>query len=135
MISFTVVGRPQGKGRPRMRKDGHVFTPVKTVRYENLIAHCAAQAMAGRAPLLGPLVLSLAVYVPVPQSWPAKRRNAALLGVVVPETKPDIDNAAKALLDAINGVVFVDDKQVAVLNVRKLYGTTPRLEISVSNYF
>lgn len=118
-----------------MSKDGHVYTPAKTVKYENLIAHCASVAMAGRPLFAGPLIVRILAYVTVPRSWPAKKRAAALLGLLVPETKPDLDNAAKALLDGLNGVVFVDDKQVADLGARKLYGETPRLEVEVRSYF
>nr|DAN73502.1 MAG TPA: Endodeoxyribonuclease RusA [Caudoviricetes sp.] len=34
--------------------------------------------------------------------------------------KPDIDNVTKAVLDALNGVAYDDDKQVVSLRVTKL---------------
>lgn len=40
--------------------------------------------------------------------------------------KPDCDNIAKAVLDALNGVAFDDDSQVVTLVVRKY----PRVRIS-----
>lgn len=36
--------------------------------------------------------------------------------------KPDCDNAAKAVLDAANGILWVDDAQVISLRVIKAYG-------------
>lgn len=35
--------------------------------------------------------------------------------------KPDADNIAKGVQDAMSGIVFNDDNQVAVLNVEKYY--------------
>ena len=34
--------------------------------------------------------------------------------------KPDADNVAKSVLDALNGVAWLDDAQVTHLSVRKL---------------
>ena len=49
-----------------------------------------------------------------------------------PTTKPDVDNCAKAILDALNGVCYLDDRQVVDLRVEKYYtGGNPYLEISV----
>jgi Holliday junction resolvase RusA-like endonuclease len=36
-------------------------------------------------------------------------------------TKPDVDNLAKAILDALNGVAYEDDSQVYSLEVQKWY--------------
>ena len=36
-------------------------------------------------------------------------------------TRTDVDNLAKFVLDALNGVLYVDDKQVASLTVTKVY--------------
>ena len=37
--------------------------------------------------------------------------------------KRDIDNYNKAILDALNGIVLVDDSQIVELNVKKYTGT------------
>lgn len=37
-------------------------------------------------------------------------------------TRPDCDNVAKAVLDALTGVLFVDDNQIVGLAVRKYFG-------------
>ena len=38
-----------------------------------------------------------------------------------PTKKPDNDNIAKIILDALNGVAYQDDKQVVSLQVEKYY--------------
>lgn len=45
--------------------------------------------------------------------------------------KPDCDNIAKAILDALNGVAYDDDKQVVRLHVEKEYGATGSVEVVI----
>lgn len=52
-----------------------------------------------------------------------------LNGELMPAKKPDIDNIAKAVLDALNSVAYRDDIQIVELQIRKQYSEKPRLEI------
>ena len=48
--------------------------------------------------------------------------------------KPDADNVLKAVLDALNGVAWVDDAQIVTATVRKFVCSgecVPRVEISI----
>ena len=45
--------------------------------------------------------------------------------------RPDIDNLVKIVLDGLNGVAFMDDKQVIELYAIKRYSIEPRTEIMV----
>lgn len=40
-LTFTVYGKPVAKGRPRMKKSGHVYTPQTTREYEERIRNAA----------------------------------------------------------------------------------------------
>lgn len=134
-VAFLVPGQPQGKGRPRVGKvAGHVrmFTPPKTESYEALIALFAHQAMQGRPLITGPVTVALQIGFAIPASWSKKKRAQAEQGAIHPTTKPDVDNVLKAVCDAINGVVWVDDVQVVALAVRKFYGASPGLRVLVS---
>jgi Holliday junction resolvase RusA-like endonuclease len=90
--------------------------------------------MAGRAPLQGPVRVVMTMRFPVPASWSKKNQAAALAGQIRPTIKPDWDNGAK-LCDAINMVVFLDDKQVVDGRVIKLYSERPGLTIEVESAF
>lgn len=122
MIEIIVPGKPRGKGRPRFGA-GHAYTPASTRRYEHEIAVEARRAVAS-CPDWDKSV-AMWVYViatlPVPKSWSGLKRAKAEDGCLFPMTKPDIDNIAKAALDAINGIVFDDDKQVVKLEASKAY--------------
>lgn len=131
-IIVELSGEPVGKGRPRfVRATGHAFTPAKTRSYESALRYAAQVAMRGEPPLAGPIRVLVRAYFPVPQSWSAKKRNAALSGLMRPTVKPDWENIAK-MLDAFNEVVWVDDKQVVEGAIGKHYSDTPRLRIEVS---
>ena len=134
MLTFVVPGQPQGKGRAKIGRVGNrarMFTPAKTVAYEGLIAHAAAQAMDGAALIDGAVMLHMHMHCQIPASWSAKKRSAALSGAVFPLTKPDADNVLKALCDGLNGVAWRDDVQVVDCHLRKRYSDTPRLVVSV----
>ena len=129
-IEFFVPGTPVGKGRPRAARRGAgvvMFTPEKTAGYEALVAAAASNAMRAEAgPLFtGPLEAVLEMRIPIPASWSKAHKAAALAGTELPTSKPDIDNVAKAILDACNGVVFRDDAQVVMLVATKAFSDEP----------
>jgi Holliday junction resolvase RusA-like endonuclease len=109
-----------------------MFTPAKTVAYEGLVAHAAASAMAGHAPLSGPLVVEIEAVHPIPASWSKKRKDRAISGLLRPTTKPDWDNIGKAVSDGGNGVVWVDDRQIVDGRVIRRYGETPGVWVMVA---
>jgi Holliday junction resolvase RusA-like endonuclease len=108
-----------------------MFTPEKTVSYENLVGWTAAQAMAGKPLIEQPVAVWLTVYCAVPASWSKVQQHLALTGNRLPTTKPDIDNLIKAIFDAMNGVVWKDDVQVVDLAVGKRYDATPGVAVAV----
>ena len=68
-------------------------------------------------------------YMPIPASW-AKVRKEAAIGQYC-TTKPDIDNLVKGLFDSLNGLLWVDDNRIAVMNVYKVYAETPGIELEI----
>lgn len=135
-IEFFVPGVPVGKGRPRAARRGAgvvMFTPEKTAGYEALVAAAASNAMRVEAgPLFtGPLEAALEMRIPIPASWSKAHKAAALAGTELPTSKPDIDNMAKAILDACNGVVFRDDAQVVMLTATKQFSETPGVRVVI----
>jgi Holliday junction resolvase RusA-like endonuclease len=138
MITITLPGPPIGKGRPRFRvarsKAGQQFvtayTPAKTRAYERSLAWAGKAAMGGRKPLVGALRAAVEARMGVPSSWSAKKRDAALAGLIRPTGRPDYDNVAKTL-DALIGIVFVDDAQIVEAGVTKVYAEQPCLIVRI----
>ena len=123
MIWFTVYGNPIGKARPRfIRATGFCYTPKTTRQWEESII---GQALKHRPKELitRPIALRMDFYLMKPKSVTKKRQY--------PCVAPDCDNLAKSVLDALNGVMFLDDKLVVDMRIRKLYDRTPRVEIII----
>lgn len=134
-ILLIIEGEPVGKGRPRAFRAGagvRMFTPAKTKTYEEAVAIEARKAMAKLPPFDGPVLLELRMVFSVPASWTKAKRAAALAGEIVPTKKPDADNVVKALCDALNGIVWIDDVQVTDLVARKHFGEHPHVEARIT---
>ena len=136
-ICFTIPGKPQGKARARTfynpkTKGMSSVTPEKTVLYENLIATCYMEKAGNeRFPDDSYLLVRIQAFYEPPKSVSKKKRAEMLGGKILPAKKPDIDNVAKAVLDALNGVAYRDDTQVIELHVRKSYSEKPRVEVCI----
>jgi Holliday junction resolvase RusA-like endonuclease len=102
-----------------------------TVNYQAAIRTLAQHAMAGRPPFSGAVELAIEIHVAAPKSMAKYRRVRALAGLLRPTTRPDTTNVLKAAEDALTGIVFRDDAQVAVTHAVKVYAENPRLVIEV----
>lgn len=128
-ISITLDGEPVGKGRPRYNsKTGTVYTPYKTVSYERHLRWAAKAAMKGPGPLAGPLCVTVGAFFTIPKTWTKAEKAAAIDRAHT--SKPDLDNIIK-MLDALNGIVWKDDSQIAQLTALKRYSSKPALVITV----
>lgn len=127
-IIFTVPGVPQGKGRPRVTRNG-TFTPKKTRDYEKKVRDCYIAQGGQMFPDDTPLFANITAIFPIPSSLSKKRR--ALFNGKRHCKKPDADNVAKAILDALNGVAYRDDSAVSSLLVGKSYGDDARVTVSI----
>lgn len=54
-------------------------------------------------------------------------------GIIRPTKKPDADNIAKVVLDALNNICYKDDTQVVELIVNKYYSLEPRVEVIIKD--
>ena len=136
-VSFSIPGVAVGKGRPRISTRGgfaRAYTPEPTVVYEAQVAAAGKQAMAdaGLELLETPLNVRIDVFVQIPKSFSKKKREQALASEIFPTSRPDIDNVAKAILDALNTVVYEDDDQVVNLSVSKRYAIDPFVSVRIS---
>ena len=134
-ILFEVPLIPTAKGRPRVAKIGNharMFTPAATVKAEQEFVALAAPH-APETPIDAPIHLRLTFRLPVPASFPAWKREAALACALYPEGRPDVDNLAKLVMDAMNhsGRWWRDDSHVVSLACRKQYSATPGTRVEV----
>ena len=135
-MTFFVPGPPKGKARPRsiIGRDGkiHVYTDKKSLEYEKLIQECLMTVPEPIIPSEGYFSMRIEVIYPIPVSTPKSKREEMLLGLIRPAKKPDLDNIAKAVCDALNNHVYFDDKQVVNLSIWKVYGDKPGLQVTIA---
>lgn len=128
MITVVIPGVMQAKERPRFG-NGRAYTADRTRAAENAIAvHALAQV--GQPRLTGALGLRMVFTRAIPPSWSAKRKALALSGGVRPTSRPDLDNCEK-MIDALKGILWVDDAQIVEKITAKFYGLNPRTEMTV----
>lgn len=130
--TFLIPGPVKGKGRPRFATRGKfavAYTDKGTASYENLVKLCYREkhATATMYEPGVPLMVTIRACFPVPASWPKKRKAAAAWHT----GKPDGDNIGKIVCDALNGIAWHDDGQVAVIEVRKVYGEHPHCCVGI----
>ena len=126
-MTFTIPGDPIGKERPRVVK-GHAYTPAKTKAYEDKVRWCFKQAH-GKL-IEGPVAVAITAYHAIPRKASKAVREAMESGARLPLKKPDADNIAKAICDALNGIAYKDDSQIVALLVFKRFGE-PRVEVNI----
>jgi crossover junction endodeoxyribonuclease RusA len=114
-LSWAKAAVAQGKApRAIVTTDGGHAAPVKV--WQQLVA-AQAQTVAADGLFLGAVVMTVVFALPRPISLPRKTRQHTTL--------PDLDKLLRAVLDALTGVLYADDKQVIELRARKLYAVPP----------
>lgn len=119
-VVLTIPGTPTGKGRPRFTKTGRTFTPPATATAENRVYLAWLEAGQPRMPEV-PLMLTVEFVLTRPQAHWRLDGTLSLAGQRSqwPTKKPDLDNAAKLVADALNGCAFRDDAHIVRLHAVK----------------
>ena len=132
---FEVIGNIVGKERPRVNTyTGRVYTPGKTKDYELLVQQYFKIKYPRSKMLEGRVKIEIIAYLKIPKSTSKVKMQEMLENKISPTKKPDVDNIAKSILDAMNGYVFRDDNQVSKIAVEKRYGIEEKAVISVEEY-
>lgn len=135
-VAFAVATSVQGKQRARSVSIGgkpRQYTPKATVNAEAEVrAAFRASAPEWACVYDEPVQLTVRSYAAPPKALLTKKR----LPLIVAElwrklTKPDADNVAKLIMDALNGVAWKDDAIITDLIVRKRYSMTPHTEVLI----
>lgn len=131
MIRFEVPGNVEPAGSKRAFKHAHTGALIvtdansKAKPWKASVAASGREAMAGRDLFRGPVSLMLVFYRPRPKGHMGTGRNAQVVkpsAPAYPITKPDVLKLARAVEDALTGVVWADDAQIVDEHLVKAYG-------------
>lgn len=134
-VKIVHPGDPMAWPRPQMRivypRRGrpfiHVYKHPTAAVYQRALQWRAKAEMNGRQPSAMPIAVRFFAILPIPSSWPNKKRDAALH----PTYKFDVDNIFKLAADAFNGIIYKDDGQIVRLLAVKEYGEKPGIIFEV----
>lgn len=123
-----------GAAIPKMRagRNGtRSFTPKRNMAFEAHIRAIGAVTMAkaGQAPTPDAVTAEIAVERAIPKSW-SKAKALQMRGQPI-TGRPDVDNLAKAILDALNEVAYEDDAQVSDLHFTRRWGETDSVRVRI----
>ncbi len=121
-------------------KTGKSFTKSdeKTVMNENFIKLLAQQAMVEQRfkyTNQGAYEVRICVYFEIPKSFSKKKRELIKQGELRPTRTPDWDNTGKLIGDALNGIVYNDDKEIADGHVSKFYSDVARVDVEITRLY
>ena len=120
-VSFFVPGTPAQQGSKRYVGKGIMIDTNSQLKSWR---GAVAQACPMEAPLNGPIRLYLEFCYCRPKSHYGSKNKEPYLKPDAPLYKtsaPDLDKPIRAIGDALTGVAYVDDAQVAELHVKKTY--------------
>jgi len=130
MLAFTSFGIAQPKGnhraffRPGMKAPLITDSNRSAKSWAQLVAQDASRALAetqGATLELGPVKLTAIFFLPRP-----KKLQKAKHALADHTKKPDLDKLLRSILDALTGVLWLDDSQVVELSASKRYAELAR---------
>lgn len=135
--SFEVEGQVKAKQSAKFAKIGNfvrAYTPADVKSYANWVKLCFKQAYPDFKPLEDAVKLKIEVYFMIPKSYTKKKVQMIEEGCMCPTVKPDCDNICKQISDSLNGMAWVDDKQIVNLEVRKRFSKRNYVVISFDEW-
>lgn len=138
-IDIQVPIEPVGQLRPRATHHGagiRMYDPPKVAEFKRDVAEYVADLMEkDEIPQFKneALAVRISVYRKVQNSISSAERLRRLSDVHRPTVKYDLDNYIKSILDALNGVLWDDDKNIVSIHAEKYYTTSPFFKIEVDS--
>jgi len=131
-VTFFIPIVPTPKGRPRTAlRNGRpvIYTPKKTLDFENFVKTWLSIRV--KKPIETGVILHLEFNFVPPKSWTKKKKTEALRIDSRHTIKPDLDNLEKSVMDAAEGVLYLNDCQVWQKSSVKRYSEQAGIRIDI----
>lgn len=147
-LSFFAEGTPQTAGSKKcfvMKIKDRPGTSAKDYRgvitddnekgdeWKKIVAACCRQVHTG-PPLEGPLQMDVTFTLSRPQGHFGTGKNEGIVKDSAPAhhiTRPDATKLLRCLEDALTSIAYVDDGQIVIQNVLKVYGDKPGARVEI----
>lgn len=133
-ILLTIGGQPQGKGRPKFGQ-GRAWTPKETKLAEGEVVRKWEEAGEPHLPDDTAIRLVLNMYVVRPGGHFKRDGTLSAEGLRCPRpfrSKPDVDNAIKLVMDALNKRAYKDDVRICSASIERYWAEWPYTEIELT---
>ncbi len=127
MIELIVPGKIVPQQRPKFARHGdfiQTYDPKPCRDYKRMVQLFANQAVAkqrGFKPYDKAVEVVLWFFLEIPYSYSDTDRLDAANGRIRPISRPDLDNMAKGVLDAVKGILWTDDSLIVTMHIKKFY--------------
>lgn len=129
MFLLEIFGDPIPQKQTQwVRKTGIAYDPSKKAKER--VQWCV-RPYAPTQPLKCPVSVKITFYFEPPKSTSGIRRRQMLHGVIHHTKKPDADNCAYLITNALKGIFYDDDSQIIDLSIHKRYGESGKTVVSI----
>lgn len=130
-LQFTlhVVPVPQKQTRfSCINGHPHAYDPSKT---DLKTLQWMIKAYAPKEPIRGPVAVSYTFYLPIPKATSKAKSGQMDRNMIKHISKPDVDNLAYLVTNAMKGIIYHDDSQIVEKHERKQYSADPRIVVEI----
>ena len=131
MYIFTVHGVPPVQKQTRFSFRGGYPRAYNPSAKDLERIQWQIMPFAPDTPICSALELTIVFHLPIPKSATKLRRTQMINRVILPDVRPDEDNLAYIVTNALKGIVYDDDSRVCAKHVYKVYGLEPKTVIKV----
>ena len=128
MMIFEISGAPSPQKQTQWTRTGIAYDPSKKSKE---FIQWQIRPHAPEKPLECPIEMHLTFYLPIPKSTSGVRRRQMVNGVILPKGRPDVDNLAYLVTNALKKIIYHDDSLITDLHIHKRYGETPKTVIKI----
>lgn len=124
LLSIPLEPTPKARARTIKTKKGYMsYTPKKTTDAEDKIRNAFVNSRFDKFNFDVPLYVDIKFYVNRPKTISKKK--------IFPITRPDLDNYAKLVTDALEKFAYDNDSQIVTMQISKKYSDSPHIDIYI----
>lgn len=131
MFRFEISGIPVAQKQTRFSARGGIPRAYDPSKKDLERIRWQIRPFAPKDPILGPIALTLIFFMPIPKATSKAKRDQMRRRIILPVVKPDADNLAYLVTNALKELIYKDDNQICEQHIYKVYDELPRTEIIV----
>ena len=128
MLLFEIHGKPIPQKQTKFARGGWAYDPSKKDLHQ---IQWQLKPYAPQEPLTGRLEIDYTFYMPIPKGTSAIKRRQMLNDVIGHTKRPDFDNLAYIITNAMKGIIYQDDSLIADAHIHKRWGDIGKTVIKI----